>query len=757
MIACDLLPGYWFRAAELTACQFGYVKDGVEYLVESDPRCDQPNARIWTVWQLKGPFEKVNDTYLWNAMWAIYSITTTVGYGDVIPTTHTGRFVSALGNVLGLTMVAMLTSSFMFKLQFKANEVSANMMIEREKASIDLQEVAVRYLQNWFRHRRQGLMSTSVRVHNAVEDIVHGGREAYISHQLHVMKQAFRVTKEKSSVDFREMLADGVKIDELALRTKTLCEAVEVVMRRTDPSFGSNRANKFQELTEWEKGSMRLAKEVMRKSQKQIGDADIAKSQDSAGKSKGGKKLTAVFQMILLQKRQEKKSKIEEIPDLDETPKDPSTNLWLAVKEAAAVSQNPNRLWRRNRESVERFLIHKNFYAALFGVLACVASVIQNELIVRNMDPLTIQMNICKGFTSIFSVASIYFIYKIYWTNILNKRLDKFLRRGVPLDDDIGWSDVFRSKLFWIEVVICLLHCPPFVTAEISQEAMSNIIVYRLETIMCAVGLVRLYLVWRTFADKMLDDLPHKKKNNIASFTNVNFDSTFVLKRMLNSWRAGYWIAGFWITLVVLAGYLFRLAEHTHACLFEYSTHADCSKPNARIWTILGQKFEKENDLYVLNSAWFIFTSIQPGAGGNVAVTTHFGRLVGATAVLAGVVIGSLTTAALGNLMMFNPAETTARAMIDRERFRLDLQIEAVNIISLWWRRRRNQSKITKRQHKMDIHGFRWGLRCKFRGCRCLSHLLVCDPPVLQYFFPYPPTCICCASTFTLGSPPSQA
>lgn len=90
-----------------------------------------------------------------------------------------------------------------------------------------------------------------------------------------------------------------------------------------------------------------------------------------------------------------------------------------------------------------------------------------------------------------------------------------------------------------------------------------------------------------------------------------------------------------------------------------------------------------------------------------MAVTTHFGRLVGATAVLAGVVIGSLTTAALGNLMMFNPAETTARAMIDRERFRLDLQIEAVNIISLWWRRRRNQSKITKRQHKMDIHGFR--------------------------------------------------
>ena len=49
-------------------------------------------------------FEKTNDDYLWNAMWSIYSTSTTVGYGDVLATTHCGRMVAALSSFLGLAM-----------------------------------------------------------------------------------------------------------------------------------------------------------------------------------------------------------------------------------------------------------------------------------------------------------------------------------------------------------------------------------------------------------------------------------------------------------------------------------------------------------------------------------------------------------------------------------------------------------------------------------------------------------------------------
>merc|ERR1711939_545155 len=92
---------------------------------------------------------------------------------------------------------------------------------------------------------------------------------------------------------------------------------------------------------------------------------------------------------------------------------------------------------------------------------------------------------------------------------------------------------------------------------------------------------------------------------------------------------------------------------------------------------------------------------------GNVAVATHFGRCVAAAAVMVGVLIGSLTTAALGNLMIFNPAEHTARGIMKRESNRLLYIRAAANIIALWWRRRRAPHKVTRNQRKMDLFGYR--------------------------------------------------
>ena len=69
-----------------------------------DHRCQDTNAKVWSVWLSKGVFEKINDDYLWNSMWAIFSITTTVGYGDALPTTHCARFVAAIASLGGTAM-----------------------------------------------------------------------------------------------------------------------------------------------------------------------------------------------------------------------------------------------------------------------------------------------------------------------------------------------------------------------------------------------------------------------------------------------------------------------------------------------------------------------------------------------------------------------------------------------------------------------------------------------------------------------------
>jgi len=79
-----LLLGYWFRAVEATACLFGvesgttggimYVKPTAEH-----PGCQEDNSFRWKVWILDGFFDKVNDVYLWNSMWTMFSSSTSVG------------------------------------------------------------------------------------------------------------------------------------------------------------------------------------------------------------------------------------------------------------------------------------------------------------------------------------------------------------------------------------------------------------------------------------------------------------------------------------------------------------------------------------------------------------------------------------------------------------------------------------------------------------------------------------------------------
>jgi hypothetical protein len=182
---------------------------------------------------------------------------------------------------------------------------------------------------------------------------------------------------------------------------------------------------------------------------------------------------------------------------------------------------------------------------------------------------------------------------------------------------------------------------------------------------------------------------------------------TTMVQWMMNGWHAGLYIAIAWIALLLVMSYLYRLAEHMHSCLLPGSRHPGCQQENAKMWSLFGANFEKQNDLYFWNSCWFIHTCITPGAGGNIAVVTHFGRIVAAVAVSCGVFMGSLVTAAIGNLMILTPAEHTVRGILHREASRKAFTIAAVNIISLWWRKRRSPHMITKNQMKMHMHGYR--------------------------------------------------
>ena len=79
-----LVLGYWFRAVEATACLFGVESGstGGSMFVEptaQHPGCQEDNSYKWRVWILDGTFDKVNDVYLWNSMWTMFSSSTSVG------------------------------------------------------------------------------------------------------------------------------------------------------------------------------------------------------------------------------------------------------------------------------------------------------------------------------------------------------------------------------------------------------------------------------------------------------------------------------------------------------------------------------------------------------------------------------------------------------------------------------------------------------------------------------------------------------
>ncbi len=71
----------------------------------------------------------------------------------------------------------------------------------------------------------------------------------------------------------------------------------------------------------------------------------------------------------------------------------------------------------------------------------------------------------------------------------------------------------------WVEVLVCALHLPPFVTFEFGTTNLTNFILYRAETLFCALNLCRVYLPFRVIIIWMLSDLP--RRYTVAAMANV--------------------------------------------------------------------------------------------------------------------------------------------------------------------------------------------------------------------------------------------
>ena len=129
------------------------------------------------------------------------------------------------------------------------------------------------------------------------------------------------------------------------------------------------------------------------------------------------------------------------------------------------------------------------------------------------------------------------------------------------------------------------------------------------------------------------------------------------------------------------------------------------------MWSVDGVNyFTKENDLYIQNSVWAMLVTSTTVGYGDILPNTHFSRAVAGIMAILGIVMASLLTAALSSALQFSPQEMSALLLLQREKARKELEICAVNVIQLWWRRKKER-KLSRAQKHMNMFDLLRGFR----------------------------------------------
>ncbi|KAJ1479589.1 hypothetical protein T484DRAFT_1813629, partial [Baffinella frigidus] len=92
----------------------------------------QQGYGFWVAYSDHSKFEKVNDLHVANACWFIFVTMTTIGYGDIAPSTHVGRFVAVIAAQVGIILVSLITAALANLMKYDTSEQSAMVIIGRE-------------------------------------------------------------------------------------------------------------------------------------------------------------------------------------------------------------------------------------------------------------------------------------------------------------------------------------------------------------------------------------------------------------------------------------------------------------------------------------------------------------------------------------------------------------------------------------------------------------------------------------------------
>ena len=231
-------------------------------------------------------------------------------------------------------------------------------------------------------------------------------------HDLFKLKQAFKTYKEKSQVNMLELVADSIKIDGLALRTKYLQEACNVVKRFTASGFspqsiqlreGQSQTSQHAELTEFEIKAL----------------VEVSRRRDRERKERQGELNLRSKQGILSASNKRSASPENNLSGWKVGDAEPAAmqagQMLVALQQVSKIARKPHWLWRYQRAAVEDKLRNMNSCSAGCGLAGTLCSIVINEMMVAGVAPDSLHMMIMKAVNSTLTLATLVFVYQVFF------------------------------------------------------------------------------------------------------------------------------------------------------------------------------------------------------------------------------------------------------------------------------------------------------------------------------------------------------
>lgn len=163
-------------------------------------------------------------SYYWNSLWLSFVTMTTVGYGDLYPETHCGRFFSMVSCFIAMVVLGIWVYAVHTKLKFSVNEQKYMDLLEEALNRNHMETMAARLVQTWWKAHRNKHIHTS---NNSLSKFQAQKKCMYILRQWRSLRRVNAITSMNSEYTMvelfhkqNEMLTHRLKKIENKLKTE---------------------------------------------------------------------------------------------------------------------------------------------------------------------------------------------------------------------------------------------------------------------------------------------------------------------------------------------------------------------------------------------------------------------------------------------------------------------------------------------------------------------------------------------------------